>query len=267
MAMWWVSEPWLNLRLEDEPLGYNPARGPRVNFHISYRQNQSVAEYPTIFSTGPAWTCSFRAYVYPDPNNGMYYLHRFGAAWLEYTAGSTQTRDGSLLSVISADNVKIEHVDGSVDIYSTPFTNSAGDVFLFLTSKSDPAGNGNTYTYSTNAGIFRLDTVTDADGHVTHLYYENGSFPNQITRVVDPYLRTSLLTYDDLGYLTNSVDVQSLSSAFRYSDGSERGWITNLVTSYGTNTFRYGSISGSGIDPYVEVTNRRQASLRLSRIL
>src|SRR5205814_4025334 len=27
MPVWWVSEPRLNLRLEDEPLGYNPAVG------------------------------------------------------------------------------------------------------------------------------------------------------------------------------------------------------------------------------------------------
>src|SRR5437667_4946862 len=97
--------------------------------------------------------------------------------------------DGSLLSAISG-GYKIEYGNGSADTFRTVFTNDDGDVLFFLTTKADRAGNSNSYAYSTNAGIFRLDSVSDADGHVTHLYYENGSFPAQITKVVDPYSRT-----------------------------------------------------------------------------
>ena len=110
--------------------------------------------------------------------------HKGGGAWLPYYGGP-QARDGSLLSVIGGGtSYQIEHRDGSVDTYSTIYTNNDGDVFYFLTSKADPAGNSATFTYSTNSGIFRLVSVTDPDALVTHLYYENGSFPALITKVV-----------------------------------------------------------------------------------
>ena len=53
MPQWWIQEPTVNLRLEDEPLGYNPALGPRVAFDLSYRQRGAVTEDPAIFGVGP----------------------------------------------------------------------------------------------------------------------------------------------------------------------------------------------------------------------
>ena len=124
---------------------------------------------------------------------------------------------------------------------------------------ADPAGNYNTYNYSTNSGIFQLMSVTDADSNQTSLYYTNLAFPNQITSVVDPFSRTNLLSYDANGYLTNSVDVAGLSSSFKY-DASEPGWITNLVTSYGATGFSFGGVDvntnlgDAGVDRYALIT-------------
>jgi RHS repeat-associated protein len=256
MAVWRVSEPWLYLRLEDSPVGsYQPGIGPRPTFTIFYRQNQSVTEYPTIFGLGTNWSCSLRKYIYADPGlTNQAYLHKGGASWMTYVVGSPQTRDGSLLSFVSSTSFKIEYMDGSKDNFSTPFTNSDGDVLVFITSSADPAGNSSTYAYSTNSGIFRFDSVTDADGHTAHLYYENGSFPAQITKVVDPYLRTNVLSYDSSGYLTNSVDAVSMISSFKYDSGANRGWITNLATPYGNTGFRFGSLDGGGTNRFAEVT-------------
>ncbi len=61
MPVWWVSEPCINLRLEDEPLGYQPPRGPRVAFQLSYRQRGALGEDPSVFGVGTNWSCSFRA--------------------------------------------------------------------------------------------------------------------------------------------------------------------------------------------------------------
>ena len=41
MPYYWISEKLINLHLEDEPLGYTPARGLPVKFHLSYRQRGS----------------------------------------------------------------------------------------------------------------------------------------------------------------------------------------------------------------------------------
>src|SRR5215831_20501586 len=47
MATWWVSEPRINLRVEDEIISYTPGRGLPTSFGISYRQRESVLEFPT----------------------------------------------------------------------------------------------------------------------------------------------------------------------------------------------------------------------------
>src|SRR5215472_13552924 len=101
-AVWWVSEPAVALRIEDEPSAYSPGRGPRVTFHLSYRQTQSVAEDTNIFCVDTNWTCSFRAFVYGAPGlPGYSYLQKAGAAWVPYVGGNAQRRDGSISTSIS----------------------------------------------------------------------------------------------------------------------------------------------------------------------
>src|SRR5207249_1563504 len=36
MPYWWVSEPYMNLWIQDEPLGYEPARGTRISFRLNF---------------------------------------------------------------------------------------------------------------------------------------------------------------------------------------------------------------------------------------
>src|SRR5439155_15240347 len=186
----------------------------------------------------PAWSCSLRACVYVDPGTSAPYLHKGGAGWMAYTLGAAQARDGSLMSQITG-GYKIEYANGAVDTFTTIATNAVGNVFYFLTTRADPAGNINAYAYSTNSGVFRLNTVTNADGGLTHLYYENGSFPNQVTKVVDPYSRTNLLVYNELGLLTNSMDAVGLSSSWTYDTATN---VTSMTTPYGTTSFRYGDV-------------------------
>src|SRR5438046_2086830 len=59
---------------------------------------------------------------------------------------------------------------------------------------------------------------------------------DQITQVTDPWNHTVVLRYDSTGRLTNIVDAASISSSFVY-DGTT-GWMTNLVTPYGTTVFK-----------------------------
>ena len=117
MATWWISEPEVNLRMEDEPISYFPGRGVRVSFHLSYRQRVSIGEDSIIFGVGTNWTCNLRQCIYGDPGNtNVAYLHRGGAFWSTYSVGSGQARDGSLLTVVTPNaSYKIEHRDGSVD--------------------------------------------------------------------------------------------------------------------------------------------------------
>lgn len=49
MAAWWVTEPYINLFLADEPVGYGTSRGEKFNFRITVKQRDSlgtVYQYP-----------------------------------------------------------------------------------------------------------------------------------------------------------------------------------------------------------------------------
>jgi hypothetical protein len=60
MPRWSVSEPYVSLWLKDEPLGYQPALGPRVSVHLSYKQRETTSgSYPSLFSVGKRWNFSW----------------------------------------------------------------------------------------------------------------------------------------------------------------------------------------------------------------
>src|SRR5215470_10915811 len=70
VPQYWVTQPNIQLRLEDEPLvSYVPGLGPRPVCHLSYRNRGAPPEDSAYFSFGPNWSCSFRAYVI-DLGNG-----------------------------------------------------------------------------------------------------------------------------------------------------------------------------------------------------
>ncbi|HEV2207668.1 MAG TPA: hypothetical protein VG167_02780, partial [Verrucomicrobiae bacterium] len=249
MPSYWVSEPYVNVRIEDSPLFYTPARGLPITFHTSYRQRGAIQEDPTIFGLGPNWSCSFRAFLV-DLSSGasLLRLHKGSAGYIDYTNGVPQYLDGSLLGSVSG-GYQIVFRDGSTNTFTHAFTDSGGNSLYFLTSQSDPAGNTTTYTYSTDSTIAQLVSVSDPDGNATHLYYENTTFTNQITKVVDPFSRTNLLQYDTSGYLTNTVDVAGLTNSFAYDAGNP-GWITNMTTPYGSTVFAYGGCDATSSDFY-----------------
>lgn len=261
MPYYWVSQKFINLRLEDEPLGYKPARGLPVKFHLSYRQRGAVNEDPTIFSAGTNWSFSFRAFVYA-PSSGEPGLHRGGAGMIFYDVadGLPYPEDGTIMTTLASGGFQLTHPDGQTELFTYEFTDSAGNVDYFLTSSSDPAGNTITYTYAVNGGVLQLLGVTDPEGgaNTTQLYYENSAYPNRVTSVADPFSRTCYLKYDNAGYLTNIVDVAGLSSSFGYDANAFRSWVTNLTTPYGTTGFTFGG---------TDATNGAMVSAGVNRCL
>ncbi len=95
--------------------------------------------------------------------------------------------------------------------------------------------------------MLQLTNVTDAAGLSTRLYYDYADPGNAawwwtfITRVVDPFGRTSYLQHDldsgspNRGALTNITDVMGLSSGFAYGPQTYDP-IVSLTTPYGTIT-------------------------------
>jgi len=252
-----VSSPNINIRLEDTTIHYQPSRGGQVRFHISYRQRGAIAEDPAVFGVGTNWTCSFRSFLTPLTNNTtVLLLHEGGAGWVYYTNSVAQRRDGSLLSSTNGGYV-IYYRSGARDIFTHSYAAANGFTYYFLTSRIDPAGQTMTFNYLSDPGSARLLNVVDCDGRATTIYYEDPTYTNQITKVVDPFLRTNQLTYDSAGYLETSTDPAGLVSTFTY-DPSNPGWIINMNTLYGDTGFRYGGVDANSTDFYTggNVVNR-----------
>ena len=103
-------------------------------------------------------------------------------------------------------------------------------------------------------GKVHLTSVVDHNGRPTTFAYGNGSFPDAITQVNDPWGHSVQLRYNPSGLLTNIVDAISLSSSFVYDDTT--GWITNLVTPYGTTVFQLTGTASSFINDPTYAVNR-----------
>ena len=76
MPVWRVSQPYINLWVQDEPLGYQPATGPRISFTLNYNQRElSSGVDPNIFGVGRKWTFPWLSYVAKDAHaNNVVYL-------------------------------------------------------------------------------------------------------------------------------------------------------------------------------------------------
>jgi len=249
MPYWWVSEPRINLRLEDRPLGYQPALGPKVDFHASYRQRGS---YPHddddgVFSLGPDWSCSFRAFLLVQTNwQGQLDIaeHTGGAGLLGYnTTNRSQLYTTRTVSPQSYSVWQINHPNGARDVYSVNFTNGAGTRMIFLNQRIDASGHALTFNYSfPDSTTILLDSITDGDGNTNSIGYNSDpSYPNRIASITDPHGRTCYLYYDSSGVLTNITDVRGLPSTFTYGGYG----LSTLTTPYGPTTFEYGGTAVS----------------------
>ncbi|MGA2175353.1 MAG: RHS repeat-associated core domain-containing protein [Verrucomicrobiota bacterium] len=246
MATWRVSEPYINLWLMDEPLGYNPGLGSRISFQLAYKQRETLAgTNPAVFSCGQMWNCSWISYVIapsitPPPGPPMTLVLPDGGE-RGYTAdGATpEYYSRSVMSVTTTNGgtlagCTVVYPDGASDSYNDVFTAPSGDVLCFRTAQTDPAGHSTQFIYTNSSTNIVLIYVVDTDGRTNTLGYTNTSYPNQITGVTDPFGRSTTLEYDIAGFLTNITDVMNLASAFTYGANQ---WITSLSTPYGTTTF------------------------------
>jgi hypothetical protein len=69
MPVWSVSDPYISLWLKDEPLGYQPALGPRISLQLAFKQREFSSGFDTnTFSVGKKWNCSWLSYVSQDVN-------------------------------------------------------------------------------------------------------------------------------------------------------------------------------------------------------
>jgi RHS repeat-associated protein len=247
MPVWTVSEPYINVWLYDEPVGYQPGLGGRVSCKLAYKQRETRTISTNVFGFGPLWDSFWLSYVTDDsagnsatlyiPGGGIRdYSGDFPTSGHETLSRTTLTRepDGSS----SLTGFIVTHSNGSLDYYNFVPTNFMINMVAvaFLSDQVDPFGHTNHFVYQETNGVVLLQEVIDSDAQVTTISYTNSSYPSQITGVSDPFGRSAVLKYNSGGMLANVTDPVGISSSFAYN---ALGWVTNLTTPYGATSFSY----------------------------
>jgi len=243
MPIWEVSEPYISVWLYDQPLGYAPGLGYPISFKLAYKQREARVPSDHYFNFGPMWNSSWLTYISVDTDPTM--ISALGGE-REYAGIDTYYSPEKLQGAAGGGttNYTLSYPNGAKDYYNTlyPSITINGKAVALLTDKVDPFGHTNRFIYQHSGSLVLLQYVVDADGRTNTLAYTNTTYPTRVTGVQDPYGRTTILKYSDTGKLTNVVDVAGLSSSFKYD---YQGWVTNLITPYGTTTFTY-STNNSG---------------------
>jgi len=246
MPVWNVTEPYVSLWLHDEPLGYQPAVGPRISFKASFGQRETSAGYdPNMFSLGKRWNCSWLSYVAHDQSgsNVVYFPDGGNRTYFTTNDYLTNTR----LTGDTTNGFTVSYPDGSKKIYGLIVTNSLGVFQKALLTELWNAQAQKTLLhyagYNPASPVIRLQYVIDGDGGTNSLSYTTNNVysTNLVSQVTDPFGRCCTLLYDSNGDLTNITDVAGISSSPRY-DSSNR--VTSLVTPYGTTAFSFTDSSG-----------------------
>jgi len=236
----------VSLNIVDTPVGYTPPVGPAVNFTATY--NQREAFQPTTFyfsNLGPKWSFSWLSYVEDDPESSASALVAVaGGGTLEFSGFDPQTNrfavqrnSQAVLHRVSKNPIVYDllYPDGSVDRFAVSDGTELGARRIFLSSRTDPRGNAVSLSYDSN---LRIETITDALGQQTRLFYEASS-EFLISKVVDPFGREARFSYDEIGRLITITDILGLQSGFTYEDASD--FVETLTTPYGETQFATSS--------------------------
>ena len=280
MADWNCHLMLVSQEMHDTPVGYKPPFGPSVFTTMRFVQlrNQRFGDQNAY------WSHNWEGYLYDDVlNPADNVLISFEGGWLTFVPDETYTnvfhcrlRNPGLLIRSSLTNYVWLFPDGTRRLYSSDSNTNTGTIrYVAFTGIEDAAGN----RVSIGLGTYgRLETLTDALGQVTRVYYEltdpgeppggpnyfttGSDYATRITRIVDPFGRTAQFQYAQLvrsvlGFcgnsqcpfyyyahdLTNIIDTVGMSSQFSYTND----YIRTLTTPYGTTTFDWSAPSGRDV--------------------
>ena len=248
MPDWTVTEPYINLWVKDQPLGYQPAKGPAVTLKIEYKQRNEGPGYSSNeFSFGKGWNCSWRSYAVNGAGGTTIYFPG-GGLMVYSTINSINPNTYSRVENPNDGVYRVIFQDGHTNIYAMQ-ASIDGETRFYLSESDDLQGNKLAFHYQnegTTLTVARLSYLIDGDGRTNFLFYTNTTFSvNLVESVIDGFGRTNHFSYDTNGFLTGVKDVQGIASGFAYDGG---GFMTNLITPYGITTFAYRE--GTNYDNY-----------------
>lgn len=250
----------VSLNLVDEPVGYNPPRGPRIGFTVTYNHREYGQPQTFDFSNfGPKWVHEWMSYLKDDTSNlsaNVTVVTRGGGSLTFKATGpgvyAVENRRQANLKRNSDGSYVLTYRDGRMETFAKPDRTTVGARRVFMTQASDKEGNGVQLSYD---ATLRLAAITDAVGQITVLSYENAASPFKITKVTDPFGRTALFEYGSNGFLSKITDAVGLSTSFTYGPTTESplapaDFINSMTTPYGTTKFFTDNSTGS--DRWIE---------------
>ncbi|MDW8382130.1 MAG: hypothetical protein RMN51_08505 [Verrucomicrobiota bacterium] len=261
MPVWRVSEPYINLWIQDVPLQYRLSSGRLMQLRLNYKQRSSPRE-TNYAGFGPNWECNWIGVMIntnttPDtfklhkPGGGRIIVAVPGGAMYD-PPGSRVVRDGEAIYILSPTGAKSVYGRvGNINIDPTR-------TFRFRTNAVDRYGRVTHFVWApTIIGSitnWRLNSIRDRDGRVCTIAYTNTKYPHLITSVTSPYGHTAHFVYDHLGRLTNIIDMAGMSSSFQYDGAS--AVIIKMITPYGETRFRHfsGEVGGHILNRAIEIT-------------
>jgi RHS repeat-associated protein len=257
-----------SLMFFDNPIGYQPPRGPAVAADLLYNHYDYYAPQTYAFSNlGRKWKLNWIAYAEEYAHNCtggpscMVGVATPGGAQQFFWADAqgnygSDWRSRAGFAVVSADPIRYERrlADGAREIYGAPDGAPPGSRRVFLSSLVDAQGQAVQLTWDSQS---RLVALTDATGQVTTLGYDDPD-PLKVTSITDPFGRVARFTYNGSRQLASITDVANLSATFAYDSGD---FITSMTTPYGTSTFRRST--PAQYDQTIEATDPLGAVERL----
>lgn len=261
MPVWWVSEPYVNLWMADEPISYNTSRGQPVTFQITYKQRDSRPPSSDYLISTAGWNNSWASYIHlnsvlpcangncmPQLSSCTATLYLPNGGEVDFSQGQTYDPETRIMIKMQAvllkagtdngDNgIRVIYPDGSQDIYGLGVTilvpaGSHGQGEFMRTRHIDPNGDTTWFQYDApNLSTYVVTYVVDADGKTNFLTYTSNNYLSSITNA---YGLSANFKYDGSGNLTNIIDAQGLSSGISYDTNN---FPTALTTPYGKTTF------------------------------
>ena len=257
MPQWFVTEPYINLWLADEPVAYNTSRGEDFGFQITVKQRDSLG---TIFAyPRPGFLHNWYSRIYiqgmPTSNNPTNSFASWTATVDLPTGGQVTFTSDSMSD--EQTGMKLQPTYGTLTdgtTYVVPGlplgSNNVPSVNAWYDSVSGfrifyPDGSVDRYGliyWRTNvsAGYYDcealLTTRSDPDGNDTTLSYESYTSSGQtyyrLTQVVDYDGKTNILSYysTNPGLLQQVTTPYNQTASFTYDSQTNLASITDAIS-------------------------------------
>ena len=225
----------LNMFVKDTPLWYQPAIGPSVQITMSYN-SQDALNQNTLF--GNKWMFNYGSYLVEDTGDGGGVVTLFlpdgnPCNFYPNGKGGYTAPVGVFDQLRKKGPTRYELLSPSGDkcIYDIPA--GTDSLQASLIEVQDRWGQSLHMGYAVRGYRVLLTTITDAQGKVTHISYDEAG---HIQQVDDPFGRHANFSYDGNGNMVEAVDMEG--SAFRYAY-NDRVEITRLDTLQGSWLYKH----------------------------